>query len=109
MSLGSLRLSFRPSIALEDVLYRAAQVYLASRQEARALQFVAPLAKRLENDPQVCAKLIAGEAQLKTGKPREALSAFQEAQKLSDTWLGRLDIGRVYLDAGGICGSVFRV
>jgi len=33
-------------------------------------------------------------------KPREALNAFQEAQKFSDTWLGRLDLGRAYLDAG---------
>jgi eukaryotic-like serine/threonine-protein kinase len=83
----------------EGVLYRAAQVYLALGQESRAMQLVAPLAKRLENDPQVYAKLIMGEAQLKKGKAREALNAFQEAQKLSDTWLGRLDLGRAYLDA----------
>ena len=84
----------------EGVLYRAAQVYLALGQEARAMEVAASLARRLETDPQVYAKLIAGEAQLKRGKPREALSAFQEAQKLSDTWLGRLDLGRAYLDAG---------
>ena len=84
----------------EGVLYRAAQVYLALGQEARAMQVAASLAIHFETDPQVYAKLIAGEAQLKRGKPREALNAFQEAQKLSDTWLGRLDLGRAYLDAG---------
>ena len=84
----------------EGVLYRAAQVYLALGQEGRAMQLAASLAIRFETDPQVYAKLIAGEAQLKRGRPREGLNAFQEAQKLSDTWLGRLDLGRAYLDAG---------
>ena len=81
------------------VLYRAAQVYLAAGQEAKALQLVAPLAQRLETEPQVYAKLIAGEAQLKKGNARDALTTFQEAQKLADTWLGHFDLGRGYLEA----------
>ena len=82
------------------VLYRAAQVYLAAGQESKALQVVAPLAQRLENEPQVYAKLLAGEAQLKKGNARDALTTFQEAQKLADTWLGHFDLGRAYLDLG---------
>jgi len=82
------------------VLYRAAQVYVASGQEAKALQLVAPLAQRLETEPQIYAKLIAGEAQLKKGNARDALNSFQEAQKLADSWLGHFDMGRAYLDAG---------
>src|SRR5205823_12837363 len=84
----------------DGVLYRAAQAYLALGQETRALQLIAPLSTRLENEPQVYAKLIYGEAQLKKGSPREGLKIFQDAQKLSDTWLGRLDLGRAYLDLG---------
>jgi eukaryotic-like serine/threonine-protein kinase len=80
-----------------DVLYRAAQVYLAAGQEAKAMQLVAPLAQRLEAEPQVYAKLITGEAQLKKGNAREALTAFQDAQKLADTWLGHFDMGLAYL------------
>ena len=82
------------------ILYRAAQVFLAIGDLAQAQQQVAPLARRLESEPQVYVKLIAGEAQLKRGRPREALASFQEAQKLLDTWLGRLDLGRAYLDLG---------
>jgi tetratricopeptide (TPR) repeat protein/predicted Ser/Thr protein kinase len=82
------------------VLYRAAQVYIAAGQDAKALQLVAPLSQRLESEPQVYAKLIAGEAQLKKGNARDALSSFQEAQRLADTWLGHFDLGRAYLDAG---------
>jgi tetratricopeptide (TPR) repeat protein len=82
------------------VLYRAAQVYLAAGQEAKAMQVVAPLIDRLESEPQVYAKLIAAEAFIKKGKPRQALQSLQEAQKLADTWLGHFDMGRAYLDAG---------
>jgi tetratricopeptide (TPR) repeat protein/predicted Ser/Thr protein kinase len=84
----------------QGVLYRAAQVYLAAGQDAKALQIVAPLSQRLEAEPQAYAKLIAGEAQLKKGNARDALNSFQEAQKLADTWLGHFDMGRAYLDAG---------
>jgi eukaryotic-like serine/threonine-protein kinase len=82
------------------VLYRVAQVYLAAGDTPRALAAVAPLAKRIESEPQVYAKLIAGEAQLKKGDAREALNAFQEAQKLLDSWLGHFDLGKAYLDTG---------
>ena len=84
----------------EGVLYRSAQVFIGLDQQARARQVTARLSKRLENDPQLYAKLILGEEQLKSGRPREALTVFQEAQKLSDSWLGRFDLGRAYLDAG---------
>jgi eukaryotic-like serine/threonine-protein kinase len=81
------------------VLYRAAQILLAAGQEAKALQTVASLSQHLETEPQIYAKLIAGEAQLKKGNARDALNAFQEAQKLTDTWLGHFDMGLAYLAA----------
>src|SRR5258708_21597381 len=54
----------------------------------------------METEPQIYAKLIAGEAQLKKGNAREAVNVFQQAQKLGDTWLAHFDLGRAYLDAG---------
>ncbi|HEX4785085.1 MAG TPA: protein kinase, partial [Candidatus Sulfotelmatobacter sp.] len=82
------------------VLYRSAQVYLAAGQQAKALQTVEPLTQRLETEPQIYPKLIAAEALIKKGKPRDAVQSLQEAQKLADTWLGHFDLGRAYLDAG---------
>jgi tetratricopeptide (TPR) repeat protein len=81
------------------VAYRAAQIYIAAGQENEGLHAVAPLSQRLENEPQIYAKLIAGEAQLKRGNARDALNSFQEAQKLADTWLGHFDMGLAYLAA----------
>lgn len=82
-----------------SVIYRAAQVYIAAGQESKALQAVEPLAQRLESEPRLYAKLIAGEAQLKRGNAREALNSFEEAQKLADSWLGHFDMGLAYLSA----------
>lgn len=84
----------------ESVIYRAAQVYLAIGQDGQARQLVAPLAQRLEDEPRLYAKLIEGEAQLRKGNTGQALALFQEAQKLSDSWLGHFDMGRAYLEAG---------
>ena len=81
------------------VVYDAAQILLAAGQEAKALQAVGPLSQRLESEPQIYAKLIAGEAQLKRGNSREALNLFHEAQKLADSWLGHFDMGLAYLAA----------
>jgi eukaryotic-like serine/threonine-protein kinase len=84
----------------EGVLYRIAQVYQAAGQEPRALAIAGLLGQRLETEPQIYAKLILGEAQLKKGNAREAVNIFEEAQKLGDTWLGHFDLGRAYLDTG---------
>jgi eukaryotic-like serine/threonine-protein kinase len=84
----------------EGVLYRVAQVYVALGDQQRALATVAPLAQRIETEPQIYPKLTAGEAQLKSGKAHEALSTFQDAQKLRDTWLGHFDMGLAYLKLG---------
>ena len=84
----------------ESVLYRAAQVFISLGQDAPAQQLINRLAARLEIDPQLYAKLLTGEMQLKHGRPREALGSFQDAQKLSDSWLGRLDLGKAHLQAG---------
>src|SRR5882762_9293212 len=82
----------------EGILYRVAQIYQAVGQEPRALTIAGPLGQRMETEPQIYAKLILGEAQLKKGNAREAMNIFQEAQKLGDTWLGHFDLGRAYLE-----------
>lgn len=64
------------------------------------MQLAGQLTQRLEPDPQIYAKLIAGEVQLKDGNAREAVNIFQEAQKIGDSWLGRFDLAKAYLETG---------
>ncbi len=83
------------------VLFELALVYLDAGREDRARELASGLAKRLQPEPQACAKHIEGEASLRKHNTFEALRHFQEAQKLADTWLGRLALGRAYLEAEG--------
>jgi tetratricopeptide (TPR) repeat protein/predicted Ser/Thr protein kinase len=84
-----------------SVLFELALVYLEAGRADRAHELAAGLAKRLQAGPQAYAKLIEGEASLRKHNTLEALRQFQEAQKLADTWLGRLALGRAYLEAEG--------
>jgi tetratricopeptide (TPR) repeat protein len=84
----------------ETSAFPAARALLAAGQDAKALEVSKELGKRLEPEPRAYAKLLEGELQLAKGKAQTAIDLFQEARKLSDTWMGRLDLGRAYLDAG---------
>jgi tetratricopeptide (TPR) repeat protein len=84
----------------ENVLFPAARVYLAAGREAKALELAGALGKRLEDDPRAFGKLIEAEVLMKTGKGAEAIRTIEAAKAISDTWIGRFDLGRAYLDAG---------
>jgi tetratricopeptide (TPR) repeat protein len=66
--------------------------------DAKAATIASDLEQSRETDPQAYAKLIEGEIQLRKKNTRDAIKLFQEAQKLADTWLGRFDLGRAYVD-----------
>lgn len=83
-----------------SVAFPIARVYLAAGREPKALALADELAARLEPDAQAYARLIRGEAKLHRGKAREAVADFEEAKKIADTWLGRYDLGRAYVDLG---------
>ncbi len=84
----------------EDVLYPAAMVFLQTARTEQALQISRKLEQRFEPDPQAYGKLIDAEAQMKRHDYRAAVHTFQDAQKIADTWLGRVGLGRAYLEAG---------
>jgi tetratricopeptide (TPR) repeat protein len=44
------------------------------------------------------AKLIKGELQKKNGRIQEAITQFQEAQSILDTWIGRCVLGKAFLE-----------
>jgi len=82
------------------ILFPTARVYLGAEQESKALTLASELATRLGPDPQAYAALLRGEAQLKRGKTREAITTFEGAQRTANTWLGCVDLGRAYVEAG---------
>jgi tetratricopeptide (TPR) repeat protein len=78
----------------------AAQVYVALDEVAKARELAAGLGSELQIEPQAYAKLIEGEAALKAGDGRAAVKFFTDASSLLDTWIGRFDLGRAYLEMG---------
>ncbi|HEX9160101.1 MAG TPA: protein kinase [Thermoanaerobaculia bacterium] len=84
----------------ESAIFPAARAFIAAGDADKASALAATLASKLESDPQLYAKLIEGEIELERGNARGALTRFGESQKLGDSWLGRFDLGRAYLDLG---------
>src|SRR5262249_44431599 len=66
----------------------------------RARALATDLGSELQAEPQAYAKLIEGNIALAAGQARNAVRSFMEANALVDTWIGRFDLGRAYLEAG---------
>lgn len=82
------------------VQFSAGRIYVEAGQYASVQGLISQLSSRLDPDGQAYGKLLEGAMSLKRGDARRAIALFQEAEKLSDTWIGRLDLGRAYVEAG---------
>jgi len=61
----------------------------------------ASLASEFQVEAQAYSKIIDGEIAMKQGDGRGAIRILTEANKLLNTWIGRFDLGRAYLQVGG--------
>ena len=80
--------------------FAAGRIYVEAGQYAPVQGIVAQLSGRLDPDSQAYGKVLEGEMSLKRGDAKRAIALLLDAQKLSDTWIGRLDLGRAYVEAG---------
>jgi tetratricopeptide (TPR) repeat protein len=82
------------------IRFLTARVFAEAGEIARARTLAADLASELQAEPQAYAKTLEGMISLENGDPRQAIKALTEANALLDTWIGRFDLGRAYLEAG---------
>jgi eukaryotic-like serine/threonine-protein kinase len=82
------------------VRFVAARILAQAGQAPRARELAAGLGKQLFPEPQAYAKIVEGNVLLNGGQTREAIDALTAANRLLDTWIGRFDLGRAYLEAG---------
>jgi tetratricopeptide (TPR) repeat protein len=82
------------------IRFLVARVFVEAGDIARARPLAAGLASELPAQPQAYAKIVEGDAALKAGDPRQAIKLLTEANGILDTWIGRFDLGRAYLEAG---------
>lgn len=103
---GSLKEGIREAKAAaelrddRDVIYAAARALSACKAFAESEAIAVILESRLEPEPQLYAKLIRGENLLLQGRARDALGPLSEAQKIADSWMGRVLRGRAYIALG---------
>ncbi len=83
-----------------SVRFLAAQIYADAGELAKAQKLASSLAPDLKTEPQVYGKIIEAKIALKRGDKRAGINTLLEANKLLDTWIGHLELGRAYLDAG---------
>ena len=77
-----------------------ARVYAALGEAAKAQELATGLSRETQLEPQAYGRLIEGEIALQKGDGSGAVKLFTEANGLLDTWIGRFDLGRGYLETG---------
>jgi eukaryotic-like serine/threonine-protein kinase len=79
--------------------FLAARTFVEAGETAKAKKLADSLASEIQTASQAYAKLVLGEIALKEHNPKEAIQLFSQARDMVDTWIGRFDLGRAYLDA----------
>jgi serine/threonine protein kinase/tetratricopeptide (TPR) repeat protein len=82
------------------VLYEAGSVFLEAGRPADALALAKKLDESLEPDVQTYAHLLMARIQLRRGNREGGIRELEDSQKNHDTWLGRYELGRAYIEAG---------
>jgi len=83
-----------------QVKFLAGKTFVEAGEAAKGEKLAATLAAEVQAEPQAYAKIIEGDAALSKGDARQAIKALTEANNLLDTWIGRFELGRAYLQAG---------
>jgi serine/threonine protein kinase/Tfp pilus assembly protein PilF len=83
----------------EEITFTAAQVYIQAGEVNKARALSGELSPKVLTIHQAYSKLIGGELSLARDDIPGAITLFQEAQGLVDTWLGHFALGRAYLKA----------
>lgn len=81
----------------DGIQFLAARGLIQAGQEQKARPVIQTLSRSLASEPQAYGKLLDGEIALSRGDARGAIKVMQDAQKLLDSWIGRLDLGRAFV------------
>ena len=80
--------------------FLAAMTYIDLGEVAKAQKLSSKLSSALTSEPQAYGKIIDGLVALKHKDPKQAVQQIMAANTLLDTWIGRFELGRAYLEAG---------
>ncbi len=83
-----------------SIEFLAASTYADAGELAKAQKLATSLSSSLTSESQAYGKIVAGLIALKKKDTNEAIRQMTAANNLMDTWIGRFDLGRAYLEAG---------
>ena len=83
-----------------QVRFLAGRVFAEAGETAQAKKMADSLARETQVEPQAYSKIIEGKLALQQGDSPLAIKAISDANNLLDTWIGRFELGRAYLQAG---------
>jgi tetratricopeptide (TPR) repeat protein len=83
-----------------QVKFLAGQTFVEAGEPAKGEKLAASLAAEAQAEPQAYSKIIEADAAMSKGDPRKAVQSLTEANNFLDTWIGRFELGRAYLQAG---------
>jgi tetratricopeptide (TPR) repeat protein/predicted Ser/Thr protein kinase len=78
----------------------AAQTLLEAGEVAAAQKLADGMASEVQPETRAYAEIIRGDLALQRGQKNEGIKMFTDANQLLDTWIGRFELGRAYLEAG---------
>jgi tetratricopeptide (TPR) repeat protein/predicted Ser/Thr protein kinase len=84
----------------KQIKFLAAMTYIDAGDPAKAQKLAASLSSQRSSEPQAYGEIVAGLIALKKKDANEAIKQMTAANLLLDTWIGRFELGRVYVDAG---------
>ncbi|HEY1416994.1 MAG TPA: tetratricopeptide repeat protein, partial [Myxococcaceae bacterium] len=82
------------------VRFLAGRIYALAGETEAARSIAQTLANDLPAEPRAHSKVLEAELALAAGDPRRAITLLGEANSLLDTWIGRFELARAYLEAG---------
>ena len=82
------------------VRFLAARIFAETGDVARAQKLADGFTSQLAAEPQAYGKIIEAGIALQKRDSRGAIKILTDANGILDTWLGRYDLGRAYLEAG---------
>jgi len=83
-----------------QIKFLAASTYVDVGDLPKAQKLAASLSAEATSEPQAYGKIIEGMMALKRKEAKEAIKLITAANTLLDTWIGRFELGRAYLEAG---------
>ena len=78
----------------------AASTYADAGEMSKAQKLETSLSSSLSSESQAYGKIIAGLIAVKKKDTNEAIRQMTAANNMLDTWIGRFELGRAYLEAG---------